>query len=463
MQRLEKTATILAWMFFGGGLLGLGLLFVMYGVRVDQSIFSFGAAVFIAVLVVCNLWILGRPAVDRVGPMISLVVVLSLLALMDLYFGQVERFNPRVARAANLGLPFDERTILDAVLDIRDEGRSVYPTVTPRQFYARPLGTREGNILPYALPSDSEIVLCNEQGHYVSIRTDEKGFVNPHGVWSRPGNVDVLLIGDSFAEGWCVAQEDSAASLIRSHGWGLINVGRGGLGPIGALGAVREFATATKPKAVAWLFFEGNDFADFRDELQVPLLSKYLDREWRQHLLERSDSIDEALRNYVERKLDSYRWRAAFPFLKWRQALPKESMGALIRKTFGTADTLKKPSQSAAVHSDVSSDSSTISTVIRQVIKEIQQHKALPLFVYLPDIHAFPERRPETVPAKRQVLQAAHEAGAVVIDLERAFHEFASDPRELFPMRIWGHYNERGHSILAKVIEAELSQKLRHP
>jgi hypothetical protein len=77
-------------------------------------------------------------------------------------------------------------------------------------------------------------------------------------------------------------------------------------------------------------------------------------------------------------------------------------------------------------------------------------------FVYLPEWESF--ENPINVDGRRQaVLQMVKTLRIPVIDIYEAFksHE---DPLALFPFRINGHYNEKGHRLVADEVVRALSE-----
>ena len=65
-----------------------------------------------------------------------------------------------------------------------------------------------GQIVTIGDISNITTILDNELGYYPIITTDEYGFNNPTGLYESPA-IDILLIGDSFTEGYSVHPEES--------------------------------------------------------------------------------------------------------------------------------------------------------------------------------------------------------------------------------------------------------------
>jgi hypothetical protein len=74
---------------------------------------------------------------------------------------------------------------------------------------------------------------------------------------------DIVLIGDSYVEGWYVSDEQTVASQLGHRlGQFVANLGVAGYGTMQEFRVLKGDALAQKPKVIAWFFFEGNDLYD---------------------------------------------------------------------------------------------------------------------------------------------------------------------------------------------------------
>jgi hypothetical protein len=73
----------------------------------------------------------------------------------------------------------------------------------------------------------------------------------------------MVLIGDSYVEGWYVSDEQTVASqLAHRLGEFVANLGVAGYGTMQELRVLKGDALARKPNVIVWFFFEGNDLYD---------------------------------------------------------------------------------------------------------------------------------------------------------------------------------------------------------
>lgn len=130
---------------------------------------------------------------------------------------------------------------------------------------------RDGELVFRHLPYGSNDQVVTEQpgsspggGEQVKIecRFDRHGFRNPADLDAA----ELVLIGDSFVEGFKVPQpQTSAAELRRILPAEVCNLGHDDYGPPQELIVLRRYGLPLSPRVVVWFFFEGNDLLDLED------------------------------------------------------------------------------------------------------------------------------------------------------------------------------------------------------
>ncbi len=173
-----------------------------------------------------------------------------------------------------------------AARKIRKTGRTV------ELFAGFPTHDLLAPLVPLAAISRTDTILCQESGDWQVYKTDEHGFNNPDGAHRPP--VDIALIGDSFTQGYCVAQGADIASIVRKEFPLTINLGIGGAGPLLRLATLREYARPLRPKVVVWLETENTINRIAKEDR----LSSYLDPQFTQSLRGRQEEIDQTLRQF---------------------------------------------------------------------------------------------------------------------------------------------------------------------
>ena len=195
---------------------------------------------------------------------------------------------------------YDSRTTIEVLDDLRDSGVEAFPNFTPSNIVgSNGLTSKKGRIYPLGTISNSTTTLGNETGYYPIIETDEHGFNNPKGLYIK-NKVDIVLTGDSFAEGYSVHSDETISAVLRQLDFNAISVGKGGSGPLIELAALKEYAEPLKPRIVLWLYYV-NDLTDLNSEMQSSILRKYLNEDdYSQNLIFRQEEIDDVLKNYIQ-------------------------------------------------------------------------------------------------------------------------------------------------------------------
>ncbi|WOS64942.1 SGNH/GDSL hydrolase family protein [Sinorhizobium fredii] len=161
----------------------------------------------------------------------------------------------------------------EAQADTLRRNKNMVPGFTLRSLN-RLSGTDE---LPEALLSgfpSTQVVLCTSKGGVVSYTADRYGFNNPDDVYNR--RLDLMLLGDSFVEGFCLPPGEDLASSVRAGGAAAASIGIRGNGPLVELAMLGRFGEVLRPRHVMMVFVEGNDWENLERELAVPWLLEAL-------------------------------------------------------------------------------------------------------------------------------------------------------------------------------------------
>jgi SGNH hydrolase-like domain, acetyltransferase AlgX len=93
----------------------------------------------------------------------------------------------------------------------------------------------------------------------ITFTYDQWGYRNA----SEMEKADIVLLGDSFVEGWYVSDDQTAAAQLAARlDRPVANLGVAGYGTLQELRVLKGDALRRDPSVVAWFFFEGNDLYD---------------------------------------------------------------------------------------------------------------------------------------------------------------------------------------------------------
>lgn len=152
-------------------------------------------------------------------------------------------------------------------------------------------------IVPVSLVSNTKILLCMNDDEPIYFKSDFIGFDNE--IFKK--EVDLILIGDSFAAGYCVKKEYRLNSQFKEKGIDIINFGMGGNGPLLEFASLVEYAELFSFNTIIWLFTPENDYENFEREIQNPILQKYLDPNFRQNLISKNKKKDQLYYDYFKK------------------------------------------------------------------------------------------------------------------------------------------------------------------
>jgi len=357
--------------------------------------------------------------------------------------------------AVQHGRPYDQRSKIDVIMDLRRQGVPAYPPFYPYLTFPDPLKVNGIPTVPLGSVSNIVTVCCNEGGQWLTYPTDEYGFDNPPGLWKQ-APLDIALVGASWATGECVAAADNIATHLRERFPKTVSLGAGGNGPFLELATIREYLPALRPARVLWLFAENHTPEGLPKEHQVPLI-RYLDESYRQGLIERQPGIDRAVRTYLEDATQA-------------ELHPK---GPAMTATALELVTLKRVRSSVfdlGVRVRAPDGNRLDGDLYRQVLRRGQQIVSgwggKISIVYIPDMARYPgvsgysdAYRRACDKTRASVLEAAASLGISVIDITPRFPDLppqqqAQYDRYFYPYA--AHFRPEGYRVLDRAILDEL-------
>lgn len=368
-------------------------------------------------------------------------------------------FGPTVDK---LLMGFDDfRSKIEVLDELRKKDERAVLAIHPRQLSLSEDFERhtEEPLMPLAGVPDAETILCNEWGKYYLYRSDRYGFNNPGRVWENQ-SVPLVLVGDSFTQGFCVPEGGSAAEQLRSEYPDLINLGMSGNGPLGELATMLEYLSDKELKTVAWLYYEGNDIDDLTRELEDPVIGQYFSEAgFRQNLAERRSEVSQVLERYLKEKEKEKR---ATDTLLTRWLGPKQDqvrkLGELrtlynLRARLGL---INESGEWFLQHFSPSVSEQQVKRAFREVMERAkrftEERGGELVFLYLPSAYyvqhfgAAPEH-----PYKPFILETVGSLGIPTKDLTNRFLNHP-ETGELFPAAADFHYSREGYRIVREAV-----------
>jgi hypothetical protein len=439
VNRFDKFTKFTSWI---GVLLSILLFVYVYyrgEITFGGSRNSFYFKYYIVSIVGIFFWIAVLSLKEKLRANI-LIVSISFVASLYLVEGGLRLYQNQ---HQHHGIKFeDQRTKIEVLDDFIEKGIDAVPAVRPRDV----LNLSE-EILPLAGVANTTTVGENETGNWMIYPSDRYGFNNPDYEWDAE-KTEWLLTGDSYTEGVAVQPGLDIAGQIREiTGQSVINLGRGGNGPLMELAAISEYAAHLKPKKVLWVYYEGNDLiTDLARDKTSTILMRYLDKSFSQNLMSRQTEVDKILRKYIlKEQADAEARQFKYSWIRLHTIRRMTGLDAAIDDVDVDVDV----DDVAAVDVD---DPIFSKTLIRA--KNMTEGWGGKLyFVYLPTLSRYNSVvEHDQYRKKLAVIELVKNLNISVIDTHQEVFAKHDDPLALILFRVHGHYNAEGYSKVAKAI-----------
>ena len=390
-------------------------------------------------------------------------------AMLNLMEYSTDKQRGAAELTKKFGVEIDIRTPDEVIASLKKEDIDAVPLVVASQgFIEEPNHSIKSvyqihgeEVIPLGGIAARVTVMCNENGQWISYKSDKHGFNNPSEVW-QSGPVQLAILGDSYAQGFCVPTDRNFAALIRQGHPATLNLAVGGAGPTVELATWKEYAKSLHPKVVLWFYYEGNDLLDLQKERQNKLLMRYINNNFTQNLVALQKEIDQVILDDIPRqrardasvratrltrqtnrtsRLDEF-WQ----FFKLGNLRTRLSI-----LNSATITEVKNQEDLEGPNLDIFRD------ILAEVKNSLGTWGGKMYFVYLPDWPRYSGNDGGPVAKQRDsVLGIVKSLGIPVIDIHPVF-QAQSDPLAMFPFREPGHYTEKGHSLVAEEVLRTIS------
>lgn len=355
----------------------------------------------------------------------------------------------RMKTARRLGIPFDSRTKSMVIEQMAEQGKDILPGISRDWALLAPIRQQLPNdLFPLGDVSRSTVVECNEGGQYVFLHTDEFGLNNPPGLLASR-DVEIAVVGESFAVGHCVPPEESLVAVIRRANPRTINLSMAGSNSFSMLASFREYVEPLRPPMVLWIM--NPNTTDPQRESRDPLLTRYLDPGFTQHLMDRQSEIDRAWReiaipaqyefdrrSLLEISAAQITQYSRIPLLPRLRA--RLQLDAPLERPEPPVDLAPFMRIIRLAHTTTEKWGGTFIVVIMPLYEDVVVRQ-LPL-----------NQRHENIAAELR------KAGIEVIDAASPFAQ-QPDPASLYTLRMNNHPNEAGHALLGHYILDQLARR----
>ena len=308
---------------------------------------------------------------------------------------------------------------------------------------------KENKIIPFRGPINKQTISCAEDLNYKFINNDKYGFKNPNIVYQD--QVDIILIGDSYAEGLCEDENNDISGHLRNLNFNSVNLGVTGSGPLLSLGILREFIQKLNPKYIVYLYFEGNDLNDLNWENQT-YLSNYLSQDFEINYIDKMNEINIFLNDFHKKRdleikkinnnneIDENPKSAFFSIII--DILEIKNIKNILRPYFS--------SKKKNIEIDLFYE------ILNLMNDEVKKNKSELIFVYLPTWSRYFTKFNEEkilLRQKESIINFVKKNNIRFIDFAKEL-ENSKKIKDYFPLGYIGHYNSEGYKKIANKIQS---------
>ena len=378
-----------------------------------------------------------------------IISVISLIVSLYLFEGYLsfkeqiskDQFSKERLYEKQTGKKWDRRSKLVIYKELKKNNDKITVTYHPSNILNKNYST-----FPLSGVSNSETIDCNENGYYSIYQSDRYGFNNPDNEWDKK-EIEYLLVGDSFTHGACVNRPNDISSVLRNlSNKSVLNLGYTGNGPLIEYATLREYLN-TNVKKVLWIYYEGNDLINLKNEKTNNIIIKYLeDLNFTQNLKFKQNVINEFLKKkLIEIEINIYNEK--INYIKKNEKIKYKIL------KFIRLDKTKKIIRNSLLNNFEKNNSEGIDNIkkILSLSKDLViKNNSKLYFVYLPEY-----RRYKTTYNNKNynlVKNIVNELNIPFIDIHKEVFEKEQNPLKLFPFELHGHYNVEGYKKVAETI-----------
>jgi hypothetical protein len=323
------------------------------------------------------------------------------------------------------GKKYDTRSLIKVYKDLKKDDENITINIASNF-------NDSNGFLSLSGISNTKTIYCNENGYYSIYESDRYGFNNPDDQWNK-NKIEYLLIGDSFTIGACVNRPNDTSSVLRKLSKrNVINLAQPSQGPLIEYALLKEYSSA-KFKKIIWMYYEGNDLLNLKDELNNKILKEYIiNEDFTQSLKFNQKKIDKIKKETFKKLLEK---------LEKTKSKDEKFFSKELTK-FIKLDKLREN----LFHS-VNKPLSEFNNILYLAKELANKNNSELYFVYLPSYDRY---RVKFIKSEfKEIKKIVENLNIPFIDIDEKVFKKEENPLDLFPFRSYGHYNTLGYKKIA--------------
>ncbi len=369
--------------------------------------------------------------------------------------------NTRISLAKKDNKKYDLRTPEEVFFHFKNNNTNINPTFYYSSLFSSFKVFKEAklmnSIIPFRGPINSQSISCAEDLNYRLIENDKYGFKNFNSIYKK--EINSIILGDSYAEGLCVNNENDIAGNLNKSKISTINLGVTGSGPLVSLAVLKEYGNLFKPKNSIYLYFEGNDLDDLNWEKEDTNLIGYLNDKHKVNYINNYKDIKIFLEKAAEESENIA--RARIKIKGYTKTIKKKKLDLFKEhlKDIAELNNLRNIIKFSILKKhNKKYDLNLFYQTIEIMNLETKKWKGNYIFVYIPTWSRYfttHTKEASKQKLKSEILKKIKSKGIKTIDLTE-FFDSTENIKQFFPLGYLGHYNKKGYAKIAEIISKEL-------
>ena len=386
------------------------------------------------------------------------VEILLFIFSSDLQKSLVNIKGKRIEIAKERNLDFDSResevVFFEQKKTIKDLSVPFYYSSLFADFKTFKKAKKNNEIIPFRGPVNKKTLSCAEDLSYRIIDNDKYGFKNSNSIYDE--KIDVILLGGSFAEGFCYASEHDIAGNLMRDNIQTLNLGVATTGPLVSLAVLKEFVPNYKTKEVFYLYYESNSLEVLKWEEKDTRLTRYLNSNYEGNYIKNTKLIKNFLDNIEQESIE----------IAKNKALLSQDVKNNEKKNFikNIQDILEINILKNRLRSFFSTEKKLynlklFTETINEMKKETEKWNGNFTFVYIPSWDRFFNRSSNLhtiINLREEIVDNLKNQGINVIDTTDYFSNL-QNLKDYYPLGYVGHFNKEGYKKVADILKEEIS------
>ena len=221
--------------------------------------------------------------ITTIGWVLILLFVYLFIVLLNFALSRIERYTPIITKAQQIENLRYKQEDIPQIKTAKYNGymRLMLPNILD-DISAKPIVNgliNKTNIGLIGGQPHTKVFFCNEGYGLIKYKTDRFGLRNNDILWDKLDTLDILIIGDSFAQGACVNDISTISGFLLAKGHLAINTGTASNGPQNYAFLSKVFIKAVKPKYVVNILYTNDSYSEkIKENIPVTMEEMELDK-----------------------------------------------------------------------------------------------------------------------------------------------------------------------------------------